>query len=140
MFRKLLKNIATFAVIAGAIITPGVVAHADDLICQDFFFSIEAKGQECEIGRQDKYTSSYITMKCEEAEFAEACYSTWAENQNGERKSGNYTFYEGDWQAISNSVYEDGDRTAVMIARLIDDVYEGGAYFSGYWYSDSGIY
>jgi len=33
MFRKLLKNIATFAVIAAAIITPGVVAHADDLIC-----------------------------------------------------------------------------------------------------------
>ena len=79
-------------------------------------------------------------MKCEEAEFADACYATWAENQDGERKSNNYTFYEGDWQAISNSVYEDGDRTAVMIARLIDDVYEGGAYFSGYWYSDSGIY
>lgn len=79
-------------------------------------------------------------MKCEEAEFADACYDTWAENQDGESKSGNYTFYEGDWKAISNSVYEDGDRTAVMRARLIDDIYEDGAYFSGYWYSDSGIY
>jgi len=24
-------------------------------------------------------------MKCDEAEFAEACYATWAENQDGDR-------------------------------------------------------
>lgn len=111
-------------------------------VSQNFEFVFAKNGSWQLTGVLSKTNPSYVSMKCLYAEIEGSCYDAVVVAMPSQAQScpRPYRFYQGTYELIPNTVYEDGARLARIDAWCVNDVYGQGAIFSGYWYADSDIY
>lgn len=143
---KLIKAVATAALMFTMVSSVFATVKAGQ--SKDFYFVFDGVGSIDYTTTVNKTNTSYVSMKCTNAEIDGSSYTAYVVNRNtGVKSSADYTFYDGTYHLMANSIIEDarsrGDYSAQptrINASCKDDVYGEGAIFEGYWYADSDIY
>ncbi len=143
---KVFKGIATTALLCSMAATGLVTAYAGQ--SKDFHFVFSGVGAMAYTTPVNKNNTSYVSMQCTQTEIDGSSYSAYVRNEKTQDKSSaDYTFYQGTYHLMANSIIEDararGDYSAqptTIQARCTNDEYGEGAIFEGYWYADSDIY